>query len=142
MTTKVAMDGRRHGAARQSPRSRACRDVDADAAVARRPDAAVSLRAAVIGAGSMGRAHMRCLAQVEGVELVATVDTNLRAAQEAAAGIGEGVRAFADLPTRSRCWWRRLRTTLSWRRRRATMRSSRSPPSNRGPTCCVKSRCA
>jgi predicted dehydrogenase len=52
------------------------------------------LRAAVIGVGHLGRHHARILGTLEGVELVAVVDTNTERA--AAASATTGAPAFAD----------------------------------------------
>ena len=52
------------------------------------------LRAAVIGVGHLGRHHARILGTLEGVELVAVVDTNTGRA--AAASATTGAPAFAD----------------------------------------------
>jgi predicted dehydrogenase len=48
-------------------------------------------RVAVVGAGSFGQNHIRILRQLEGVELVAVVDSNLEAA------VQSGARPFADI---------------------------------------------
>ncbi|HJP32999.1 MAG: Gfo/Idh/MocA family oxidoreductase [Candidatus Latescibacteria bacterium] len=53
------------------------------------------VRTAVIGAGSMGGLHLRCLAQILEAQVVAVVDPHLPAAEKAAEA--EGVRAFADV---------------------------------------------
>ncbi|MFL6281433.1 MAG: Gfo/Idh/MocA family protein [Vicinamibacterales bacterium] len=52
------------------------------------------LRAAVIGVGHLGRHHARILSTLEGVELVAVVDTN--AERAAAASAATGAAAFSD----------------------------------------------
>ena len=52
------------------------------------------LRVAVIGVGHLGRHHARILSALEGVELVAVVDTNTERA--AAAAAGTGAPALAD----------------------------------------------
>lgn len=52
------------------------------------------LRAAVIGVGHLGRHHARILSTLEGVELVAVVDTN--AERRAAASATSGAPALAD----------------------------------------------
>src|SRR3954469_18758402 len=52
------------------------------------------VRAAVIGVGHLGRHHARILSTLEGVELVAVVDTNGERA--AAASSTTGAAAFAD----------------------------------------------
>lgn len=52
------------------------------------------LRAAVIGVGHLGRHHARILTTLEGVELVAVVDTN--AERRAAASATSGAPALAD----------------------------------------------
>jgi predicted dehydrogenase len=52
------------------------------------------LRAAVVGVGHLGRHHARILSTLEGVELVAVVDTNTERA--AAASATTGAPAFAD----------------------------------------------
>src|SRR4051812_14989871 len=52
------------------------------------------VRAAVIGVGHLGRHHARILSALEGVELVAVVDTNPERA--AAAASATGAAAFSD----------------------------------------------
>lgn len=56
--------------------------------------AADRLRAAVVGVGHLGRHHARILSTLEGVELVAVVDTNSERA--AAASAATGAAALAD----------------------------------------------
>jgi UDP-N-acetylglucosamine 3-dehydrogenase len=48
----------------------------------------VTLRAAVVGTGMMGRHHVRILGQMAGVDLVAVVDANAERAAKAAAAVG------------------------------------------------------
>ena len=50
--------------------------------------AAESLRLAVIGVGHLGRHHARILAALDGVRLVAVVDTKPERAAEVAAATG------------------------------------------------------
>src|SRR5690349_20436937 len=52
------------------------------------------VRAAVIGVGHLGRHHARILSTLEGVELVAVVDTN--AERASAISASTGAPAFAD----------------------------------------------
>jgi UDP-N-acetylglucosamine 3-dehydrogenase len=54
------------------------------------------LRAAVIGAGNMGRNHVRILGAMSGVELVAVVDPDLDRGRAAAAATGARVLASLD----------------------------------------------
>jgi predicted dehydrogenase len=54
----------------------------------------VSVRAAVVGVGYLGRHHARLLAQLPGVDLVAVVDTNRERADEVAAACA--TRALYD----------------------------------------------
>jgi UDP-N-acetylglucosamine 3-dehydrogenase len=54
------------------------------------------LRAAVIGAGNMGRNHVRILGAMPGVELVAVVDPDLERGRAAAAATGAQVLAGLD----------------------------------------------
>ena len=61
----------------------------------------MSLRAAVIGVGHLGRHHARILASLPGVELVAIVDTNHARADEIAAAYGtRALYTARDLMTR------------------------------------------
>jgi predicted dehydrogenase len=53
------------------------------------------LRAAVIGAGNMGRHHVRILGAMEGVELVGVVDEDVARAASHATHVG--AKAFADI---------------------------------------------
>jgi predicted dehydrogenase len=55
---------------------------------------AVTLRIAVVGVGHLGRHHARILASLDGVELIAVVDTNRARAEEIAAA--HGTRAVFD----------------------------------------------
>ena len=53
------------------------------------------LKAAVVGCGPIGRAHMRALSAIEGVEIAALVDRQLHLAEEAAQKFGG--QAFGDV---------------------------------------------
>lgn len=61
-----------------------------------------SLRAAVVGAGLMGRLHVRVITEVEGVELAAVVDPDPAAEEVAYRGRASWFASTADLLARDR----------------------------------------
>ena len=59
-----------------------------------------TLRAAVIGAGHMGRHHARIYSELDGCELAAVVDKDLDRARKIAGQYGgEAVASFSDITT-------------------------------------------
>ena len=61
----------------------------------------MTLKIAIIGAGSMGRNHARVLSEIPAVDLVGVADSDLNAAEAVTKRLGG--RAYTDYPPLARC---------------------------------------